>query len=164
MTLEQAISHLEEELENKQDWSCVACKEDHEQLLGWLKELKQIKGTKPAEALEDLKTPLHNEWLRFYPQLKDLNEKTKIVDGCRMVKSDADNYLAIKQYFTLKAQDKVKAFDLINEKDVDIKLLKWAYPSVEAYNVKVRTEKDYWWRKELTKEEFEFIGRLVGAK
>ncbi|MBO7691934.1 MAG: hypothetical protein J6T10_04780 [Methanobrevibacter sp.] len=73
---------------------------------------------------------------------------------------------SIKQAL-LKAQeqeDKVKAFDLINEKDVDVKLLKWAYPSVEAYNVKVRTEKDYWWRKELTKEEFEFIGRMVGAE
>lgn len=72
-------------------------------------------------------------------------------------------YNTIKNYI-LNAQDKVKAFDLINEKDVDVKLLKWAYPSVEAYNVKVRTEKDYWWRKELTQEEFEFIGRLVGAK
>jgi len=67
----------------------------------------------------------------------------------------------------LKAQrknDKEIAFDLINTKDVDIKLLKWAYPDVEAYNVKVRTEKDYWWREELTKEEFEFLGRMVGAE
>ena len=75
-------------------------------------------------------------------------------------------YNTIKNYIlkTQENEDKAKVFDLINEKDVDIKLLKWAYPSVEAYNVKVRTEKDYWWRKELTKEEFEFIGRLVGAK
>lgn len=64
----------------------------------------------------------------------------------------------------IKQEDKVKAFDLINEKDIDIKLLKWAYPSVDAYNQKVREQKDYWWRKELTKEEFEFIGRMVGAK
>lgn len=60
--------------------------------------------------------------------------------------------------------DKEIAFNLINTKNVDIKLLKWAYPSVEAYNVKVRSEKDYWWREELTQEEFEFIGRLAGAK
>lgn len=59
--------------------------------------------------------------------------------------------------------DKDTAFDLINEKDVDIKLLKWAYPSLEAYNVKVRTEKEYWWREELTMEEFQFLGRMVGA-
>jgi len=59
---------------------------------------------------------------------------------------------------------KAKAFDLIDIKNVDIKLLKWAYPSVEAYNVKVRVEKDYWWREELTKEEFEFLGRMVGAE
>lgn len=72
-------------------------------------------------------------------------------------------YNTIKNYI-LNAQEKAKAFDLINKKDIDVKLLKWAYPSVEAYNVKVRTEKDYWWRKELTQEEFEFIGRMVGAK
>ena len=43
MTLEQAINHLEEELKNKQDWSCVACKEDHQQLLEWLKTLQAIR-------------------------------------------------------------------------------------------------------------------------
>lgn len=68
-----------------------------------------------------------------------------------------------KEDYDIKSK-KEKAFDLINEKDIDVKLLKWAYPSVEAYNVKVRTEKDYWWRKELTQEEFEFIGRMVGAE
>ena len=145
MILKDAIKHLEQELNDKQDWSCVACKEDHEQLLSWLKELQVIKDADSNDALEKLDsmyhlcTPQH-----YYFKL----------DNC---------YNTIKNYI-LKAQDKVKAFDLINEKDVDIKLLKWAYPSVEAYNTKVRVEKDYWWRKELTKEEFEFIGRLVGAE
>jgi hypothetical protein len=67
----------------------------------------------------------------------------------------------------LKAQekeDKAKAFNLINNKNVDIKLLKWAYPSVEAYNVKVREQKDYWWREELTKEEFELLKRWLDEK
>ena len=59
---------------------------------------------------------------------------------------------------------KAEAFDLINSKNVDIKLLKWAYPSVEAYNVKVRSEMHYWWREELTDVEFQFLGRMVGAK
>lgn len=75
--------------------------------------------------------------------------------------------LSIIKQALLKAQeqeDKAKAFDLINTKNVDIKLLKWAYPSVEAYNVAVREQKDYWWREELTPEEFEFLGRLVGAE
>lgn len=63
-----------------------------------------------------------------------------------------------------KKTDKEIGFDLIDAKNVDIKLLKWAYPSVEAYNVKVREQKNYWPREELTKEEFEFLGRLVGAK
>lgn len=56
------------------------------------------------------------------------------------------------------------AFDLINKKRVDIKLLHWAYPSCEAYNVAVREKKETWPREELTEEEFEFIGRLAGAR
>ncbi len=63
-----------------------------------------------------------------------------------------------------KKTDKEIAFDLIDTKNVDIKLLKWAYPNVEAYNVKVREQKDYWWREELTKEEFDFLGKMIGAK
>ena len=67
MTLEQAINHLEEELKNKQDWSCVACKEEHEQLLGWLKELQKARR-------------YHIKW---YEQLS--------IDGCnskQMVRND----------------------------------------------------------------------------
>ena len=60
--------------------------------------------------------------------------------------------------------DKEIAFDLVNEKRVDIKMIHWAYPSVEAYNVWVREHKDSFPREELTKDEFEFIGRLAGAK
>ena len=56
------------------------------------------------------------------------------------------------------------AFDLINKKRVDIKLLHWAYPSCKAYNVAVREKKETWPREELTEEEFEFIGRLAGAR
>lgn len=56
------------------------------------------------------------------------------------------------------------AFELINEKRVDIKLLHWAYPSCEAYNVAVREKKDSWPREELTPDEFEFLGRLARAK
>ena len=41
MTLEEAIIHLQETLEDKNhEWSCEACKAEHEQLLTWLKELK----------------------------------------------------------------------------------------------------------------------------
>lgn len=82
-------------------------KEDVSILEQALLELKSIKETDPIEALEGLKIPLHNEWLRFYPQFKEMDETTKIVDGCRMVKSDADNYLTIKQAL-LKAQEQEK--------------------------------------------------------
>lgn len=42
MTLEEAIQHLEESLNDK-EWSCETCKEEHEQLLKWLKELKSFR-------------------------------------------------------------------------------------------------------------------------
>lgn len=61
----------------------------------------------------------------------------------------------------LLSNDYAKAFKLINKKRVDMKLLHWAYPSVEAYNVKIREES--WRRDELTEEEFKFIGKMAGA-
>ncbi len=67
MKLDEAIKHLEEELKNKQDWSCVACKEEHEQLLSWLKELQKARR-------------YHIKW---YEQLS--------IDGCnskQMVRND----------------------------------------------------------------------------
>ncbi|MBO7692352.1 MAG: hypothetical protein J6T10_06925 [Methanobrevibacter sp.] len=52
-------------------------------------------------------------------------------------------------------QDKI--LKLIVEKQIDVKLVVWAGVNVEAYNVKVRAEKDYWWREELTQDEFDLI-------
>lgn len=47
MTLDEAIQHLEESLNDaNHDWSCEACKNEHVQLLEWLKELKAYKETK----------------------------------------------------------------------------------------------------------------------
>lgn len=42
MTLDEAIEHLEDLLKNK-EFSCESCKEEHKQLLIWLKELKTFK-------------------------------------------------------------------------------------------------------------------------
>lgn len=43
MELYEAISHLEETLSDKNHkWSCDQCREEHEQLLRWLKELYDI--------------------------------------------------------------------------------------------------------------------------
>lgn len=42
MTLEEAIDHLQETLQDKNHaWTCEACKEEHEQLKEWLIELKR---------------------------------------------------------------------------------------------------------------------------
>lgn len=41
MTLENAILHLEETLaDTTKEWSCAECKQEHQQLYEWLKELK----------------------------------------------------------------------------------------------------------------------------
>ena len=41
MTLDEAIKHLEVILSDESHkWSCESCKQEHEQLLEWLKELK----------------------------------------------------------------------------------------------------------------------------
>lgn len=42
MDLDEAISHLKDTLEDKNhDWGCEQCKQEHEQLLDWLIELRE---------------------------------------------------------------------------------------------------------------------------
>lgn len=43
MNLEEAILHLKELIDNH-DFGCLGCKRDHEELLGFLEELKQRRG------------------------------------------------------------------------------------------------------------------------
>jgi len=44
MALEEAIKHLEESLSDPgHDWGCEECKGEHEQLLEWLRELKDLR-------------------------------------------------------------------------------------------------------------------------
>ena len=45
MTLDEAIEHLEDSIKNK-EFSCESCKEEHKQLLVWLKELRNLKEKK----------------------------------------------------------------------------------------------------------------------
>ena len=42
MTLEEAITHLDESLNDPDhDWGCEECKNEHLQLRNWLQELKE---------------------------------------------------------------------------------------------------------------------------
>lgn len=44
MKLDEAIKHLEESLADPgHDWGCEECKGEHEQLLEWLRELKELR-------------------------------------------------------------------------------------------------------------------------
>lgn len=46
MTLDEAILHLIETLNNPEhEWSCEECRNEHEQLLRWLVELKGLRST-----------------------------------------------------------------------------------------------------------------------
>lgn len=56
MTLDEAIVHLTETLaDNNHKWSCEECKEEHEDLLGYLQELKTYR----EESQKDLGGFLH---------------------------------------------------------------------------------------------------------
>ena len=125
MTLEQAINHLEEELKIKEDWSCVACKEEHEQLLSWLKELQAIKEAKPSEALESL------EKVKGY--------RTGGIISVEVFLEETEEYKIIKQ-FLLKSQEQekvinelktlVKYADLNKQKIISLAVLKNALKEV----------------------------------
>lgn len=55
MKLGEAINHLEESLaDQSHDWGCEECKGEHEQLLEWLRELKEAKRLLKA-AVEDFR-------------------------------------------------------------------------------------------------------------
>lgn len=45
MTLSEAIEHLKEKIFNETNW-CEECKNEHIQLLEWLKELKEYRDGK----------------------------------------------------------------------------------------------------------------------
>lgn len=137
MTLEQAINHLEEELNTKQDWSCVACKEEHKQLLEWLKELQEIKSAEPSEAMEKLEmlsdcaeamkeAPSFN-WIEYAQTEAELDLKLHFA------------YLDVKQTL-LKAQEQekvinelktlIKYADLNKQKIISLAVLKNALKEV----------------------------------
>lgn len=102
MTLEQAINHLEEELNTKQDWSCVACKEEHQQLLGWLKELQAIKNSNPSDALRKL----------------DIIEN-ELCDSYFFYQKYSKEFDTIKNYI-LKSQVQEKVLSIIIKKNVSV--------------------------------------------
>lgn len=114
----------------------------------------------PTDDYAKIDSSNHNEALET---LKDMLIGNGINDN---INDYVDNLiLPIKQALIKAQSNEYKlAFDLINKKRVDIKLLHWAYPSCKAYNDAVREKKEYWPREELTEEEFEFIGRLAGAR
>jgi len=110
MNLEEAIRHLEEELEIKEDWSCVACKEDHQQLLEWLKELQAIKNANPSEALKYVNGKIADleDDLQHYTMVEK--------DKCKefFIREDLKQFTNIKQTL-LNAQEQEKENDILKE-------------------------------------------------
>lgn len=123
---------------------------DNQLLKEELSKYKAFENSNPSKALECLENIC-----------KILKEKA-LIDVKWVFKED---YNTIKQnLINMQSNEYKVAFDLINKKRVDIKLVHWAYPNCKAYNVAVREKKETWPREELTEEEFEFIGRLAGAR
>lgn len=52
MTLDEAIEHLEDSLKNK-EFPCESCKDEHKQLLVWLKELRVLRNIYKPFGVED---------------------------------------------------------------------------------------------------------------
>jgi len=77
MTLDEAIKHLEEKTDDKDyEWPCEECKQDHEQLLGWLKELNGLRFENEV-ILRRLKHLLESDYISQFDQV-DPNTKEYI--------------------------------------------------------------------------------------
>lgn len=91
--------------------------------------------------------------------LKSLNKLDDLVTD--LIYEVSDPYKMPKDYGQRELFEAIEkelvAFNIIKTKKVDVKLVLWAGNNVEAYNVHVREQKDYWPREELTQEEFDLI-------
>ena len=120
-----------------------------------LQRLESIDNSKPSETLEildDFKNGLVNK------------ETGMIMFNQVWFKNQIDT---IKQAL-LKAQENEKVLEIIKKKRIDIGLLKHCEYHTE-YNVEIaehndelKTYQDWWYRKELTKEEFDLLKRWLG--
>lgn len=92
MKLQEAITHLEESL-NKKNFSCPECRQEHEELLGYLKELKALR--KVEQSIADAKRFGDIEDVEGYEGLKPKylvfkRSTGEIVDGCFVLRPDKD--------------------------------------------------------------------------
>lgn len=87
MRLEEAIDHLEEMLADEHhEWPCDECREEHEQLLGWLKELNGLR-LENEVILRRLRHLLDSDYIssfdRVYPStqeyIRDIREADRSV-------------------------------------------------------------------------------------
>ena len=120
----------------------VELTEDYDLIKEALFELKAIKEAKPSEAMECIK--------RIWDDIDAYNDFRQDFKGLKII----ENYI-------LKAQEQEKALKVIFEKKVDVYMLN-DLGTLEDYNEWVL--KKYGTYYQLTQDEFEFIGRLVGAK
>lgn len=75
MKLEEAIKHLEEKIEDKDyEWSCEECRQEHEQLLGWLKELNGLR-LENEVILRRLKHLLESNYISQFDQVDPKNKE-----------------------------------------------------------------------------------------
>ena len=98
MTLDEAIEHLENSIKNK-EFSCESCKEEHKQLLGWLKELRNLKKKKKTvQQTSDMKIIYDSEGkAHYFP---------KYAHNCRIFKIIRNQDITSRQNITRRRSEK----------------------------------------------------------
>lgn len=76
MKLNEAISHLEKSLADpSHDWGCEECKAEHEQLLEWLTELKDLRAIFSKVDTGAIKPKDYLDLLDEWGEMKELLKK-----------------------------------------------------------------------------------------
>ena len=92
MTLDEAIEHLEDSIKNK-EFSCESCKEEHKQLLEWLKELRNLKEKKKTvQQTRDMKIIYDSEGkAHYFPRYAHNCRVFKIIRNQKRRRTEKDD-------------------------------------------------------------------------
>ena len=98
MTLDEAIEHLEDSIKNR-EFSCESCKEEHKQLLEWLKELRNLKEKKKTvQQTDGMKIIYDSEGkAHYFP---------KYAHNCRVFKIIRNQNITSRQNITRRRTEK----------------------------------------------------------
>lgn len=119
MKLEEAIKHLEESLADpNHDWGCEECKGEHEQLLEWLRELKDLREENQV---------LTSECDRLIKEKGELLKKSEqIAEYKRLLKAAVEDFTAIAEVHAAATPILCSQYGKYM-KAIDVRTRKWQY-------------------------------------